>query len=531
MEQHASPDTQARRLPRWLMRGEAEALPVARWERVLVLAAMTIALGLGTAHLSAPSLWHDELVHVFVAKNITETLEPRLPSGVFYANAHAYNYLLAGFIAVLGDNEFAVRLPSAIFSALNVLLLYVLVRKLLGRETALMAAFMLAMFPWSVAWSRQARFYTLQQTFYLLMLWLAWRAFTTDRRKQAVRNGAGACLAFVGGMLTSVHSVLFLGPVAAYAAVRALCERQLRSRWVLVCLLAAALGTTAVSLYYLTATPVDRLAVFEHSGVGGRTPLPHEDPVRSARLYYLHWLNNNLSTGFLLAGLAGSVLLLVNKGHRGLFTFVAFWGPFFALTYLIGYRRARFLFFAYPFLIAAQAYFIVEGIRFMKTWRRSWLRAAVALMLLVFGLRLAWSALLLTGDSLEAARGHDITLARHHPPWRGPCEYVRERLDGDTVVLTTTSLPVLYYVGRVDEWFPSRILWWEADEIGLPGLEDAAALEAFMAQHPKGYFIEHIRRLSMWEAEFAEEIAFVNQHMQLIEEVSGHWVRVYAWGM
>ena len=338
-------------------------------------------------------------------------------------------------------------------------------------------------------------------------------------------------MAFVGGMLTSVHSVLFLGPVAAYAAVRALCERQLRSRWVLVCLLAAALGTTAVSLYYLTATPVDRLAVFEHSGVGGRTPLPHEDPVRSARLYYLHWLNNNLSTGFLLAGLAGSVLLLVNKGHRGLFTFVAFWGPFFALTYLIGYRRARFLFFAYPFLIAAQAYFIVEGIRFMKTWRRSWLRAAVALMLLVFGLRLAWSALLLTGDSLEAARGHDITLARHHPPWRGPCEYVRERLDGDTVVLTTTSLPVLYYVGRVDEWFPSRILWWEADEIGLPGLEDAAALEAFMAQHPKGYFIEHIRRLSMWEAEFAEEIAFVNQHMQLIEEVSGHWVRVYAWGM
>lgn len=531
MTYHEPPDTRSPLLSRWLWRGASEALPVARWERVLVLAAMTLVFVLGTARLSAPSLWHDELVHVFVAKSITQTLQPRLPGGALYANANAYNYVLAGFIALLGDGEFAVRLPSALFAALNVLLTYVLVRKLLGRQTALVAAFMLAVSPWSVGWSREARFYAMQQSCYLLMLLLAWQALQAETPRRAVTSALGGSVAFATGVLTSIHSVLFLAPVAVYAALRAAWDRRLWSRWVLACVLIAVLGATALGLYFLLAPPVDRSTVFERSGVGGRTVLSEEDHVRSLRFYYLHWLNNNLSTGFLLLGLAGSMAVLVREGHRGLFAWLAFWGPFLILTYLVGYRRERFLFFAYPFLVTAQAYAIVEGMRFLKTWRRSWTRTAAALLIIAFGVRLAWSAVQLAGDSFEAARGHDITLARHHPPWRGPCQYVREHLDEETVVITTTALPVLYYTGRVDQWFPSRIMWWEAGEIGFEGLEDTAALAAYLEQHPKGYFIEHIRRLSMWERQLGSEIAFVKQRMRLIEEASEDYVRVYSWGL
>ncbi|MFO7976409.1 MAG: glycosyltransferase family 39 protein [Candidatus Hydrogenedentota bacterium] len=517
-------------LGRWLSRGDRDTPAVARWERVLVLAAMTIALGLATTHLSAPSLWHDELVHVFVAKNITQTLEPRLPSGVFYANAYAYNYLLAPFVAFLGDGEFAVRLPAALFGVLNVLLTYLVVRKLLGRSTALVAAFMLAVFPWSVAWSREARFYTLQQTFYLVLLWFAWRMVNAERPKATIGNAALGVLAFAGGMLTSVHSVLFLTPVMGYTAIRAVAARRFSSRWVVFCLGAFAIGVAAVGLYYASAMPVDRTTVLDNAGLGGET-VTSGDHVRSTRLYYFHWLNYNLSTGFLIIGLVGSVVLLAREGHRGLFVFLGFWGPFVVLSCLIGYRRARFLFFAYPLLVAAQAYALVEGVRFLKTWRKSWMRAVAAVLILVFGVRLAWSAVKLVGDSIEVARGADITLARHHPPWRGPCEYVREHIDNETVVITTTGLPVLYYVGRVDAWFPSRIMWWEADEIGLEGLKNTEELAAFMARHPKGYFIEHIRRLSMWERQLADEIAFVEKHMRVIDEVSEPYVRVHAWGL
>jgi hypothetical protein len=353
--------------------------------------------------------------------------------------------------------------------------------------------------------------------------------FTAEGRREIVGSGFLAIAAFVGGMLTSVHSLVFLAPVAGYAAVRAVAARRLSSKWTVYCLAAAAIGAVATGLYYAAAMPVDRIAVVDNAGLGGGTVTPG-DHVRSIPLYYLHWLNNNLSAGFLLLGLVGSVALLAREGHRGLLVFLAFWGPFLVLSYLIGYRRARFLFFAYPFLVAAQAYAIVEGARFLKTWRKSWIHAVAALLILAFGARVAWSAVKLAGDSIEAARGADITLARHHPPWRGPCQYVREHLDDQTVVITTTSLPVLYYVGRVDEWFPSRILWWEADEIGSEGLKNTEELAAFMAQHPKGYFIEHIRRLSMWERQLADELAFVEKHMRVIKEASEPYVRVHAWG-
>src|SRR5690606_27597129 len=111
------------------------------------------------------------------------------------------------------------------------------------------------------------------------------------------------------------------------------------------------------------------------------------------------------------------------------------------------YRRERFIFFAFPFYLA------VSGIAFFWLWaqikrsRESWWRGFVAVAIIVFLLRGGVSMVRLTGDSLEAASGAHITLARRHPLWREPCQYVRDHLDG-AAVLSTTYLPALYYVGH-----------------------------------------------------------------------------------
>ncbi len=66
-------------------------------------------------------------------------------------------YLILPSVALFGLNEFAVRLPSAVFGILAVLAAYLLTKELFKSEkTALLAAFFLAISPWHIQFSRTA---------------------------------------------------------------------------------------------------------------------------------------------------------------------------------------------------------------------------------------------------------------------------------------------------------------------------------------------------------------------------------------
>lgn len=500
--------------------------PMAHWEKALAILAVCAALCLGTLNLAVPSLWHDELVHVFVARSIVETWRPCLPSGNICGSAPLYNAVLAGVIAVFGDGEGAVRMPSVLLAAATVMLTFLLVRSLLGRPTALVAAFALALSPWSVAWSRQARFYALQGTVYLVTLWLVWRLFASERVKAKLWLAIGAGVTYVCAILTSLHSVLFLATVGSYALFIGLYEKRGRYVWALVCCaVAVAAGLTMLG-YYLFLPTADSLAIFKEAGIGTKLT----DPVRGDRFYYVRWLWQNLSAGVFVLALVGFVLMLWHEGRRGLFVALAFWAPVLVLTFLIAYRRPRFMYFTFPFYVTAFSYGLVRLARFLPTARRSWLRAGLAVLIAVFLGRLALSAAYLTRDSMRVARGAHVTLARRHPQWREPCRYVRQRLHDGTAVLATTFIPVLYYVGRVDDWYPSRCIPWENWETGREGLKGVRDLEAFVAKHPKGYFLAEWWRFDVFP-EIAEDRAWVQTHMRRIEEGSSVDVTLYAWGM
>ena len=70
--------------------------PIARWEWALVALAVAAAVGFGATNLDRPSLWHDELFHVFVAKNVAENGQAVLPSGAPCTSATMYHVLLGG---------------------------------------------------------------------------------------------------------------------------------------------------------------------------------------------------------------------------------------------------------------------------------------------------------------------------------------------------------------------------------------------------------------------------------------------------
>lgn len=68
-----------------------------------------------------------------------------------------YIYLDSLFVKILGLSEFAVRLPSAIAGILSVTFIYLLAKKLFGKETiAQLSALLLAISPWSLQLSRAA---------------------------------------------------------------------------------------------------------------------------------------------------------------------------------------------------------------------------------------------------------------------------------------------------------------------------------------------------------------------------------------
>ena len=505
-------------------------LPIGRWEIAVVLVASGLALTLGFSNLGKPSLWHDEAAHVYIAKTIVETGQPRMLSGRPAPSGAAYSYVLAGFIALLGDSETVVRSPSVLLAGVNVLLTFLLVRRLLGRETAAVAAVALAISPWTVAWSREARLYTLHQAVYLATMMAAWQAFTAKGRKQIMGFAVCASAGYVLGLLTSLHSMLFLGAPGAYAFFLGLKgtihKRRPEWRWLLTCCVLGVVAVVTLGGYYLFLPEADHGAIFKEAGLNGVAP--PADHVRAHPLYYPIFFKNNLSIGYLVLAILGFGWMLAKEGRKGLFTALAFVIPLLALSY-IGYRRYRFLFFAFPFYVTAFSYALVQLTRLLATARRSWPRIVGAVLILLFAARLAVSTVRLAGDSIDAASGADVTLARRHPQWREPCTYVREHRNG-AAVLTTTYLPTLYYVGHVDTWYPNRYVVWEHIDSGLPGLATVDDVAKFMEEHPRGFFLAEWRRFGHWDRYLGDDVAWVEEHMTRIDEVSNTDITVYKWG-
>jgi uncharacterized membrane protein len=109
-----------------------------------------------TFRLGVKSLWDDE---------VTAVLHARRPVDVEFLCSDPYNpplyFMLLHFWRRLGEQEWALRLPSVAFGVLAVLLFFFLVRRLADAVVALIAAFLLAISPAFLLYSREARAYSL----------------------------------------------------------------------------------------------------------------------------------------------------------------------------------------------------------------------------------------------------------------------------------------------------------------------------------------------------------------------------------
>ena len=149
-----------------------QASPSNLVRRYLVAAVLLCLLAWGgflrVQALSASPYWMDEGYTINAVLGILEHGTQTLDSGQTYA-CPMYCYPTAAIAKTFGENAFSYRILAALAGTLFIVVIYFAGAQLFGPVVGLLAAFFATFSYWQIAWSRQARWYTLFEVF----IWLA----------------------------------------------------------------------------------------------------------------------------------------------------------------------------------------------------------------------------------------------------------------------------------------------------------------------------------------------------------------------
>ncbi len=148
----AGPTIATRRLP------SGANLPVSL-ERLLVVGIVVVAAILRLAWLGDHSIWYDEAFTVQIARSSWGHLLPTIRSTDMHPPL--YYLIMKTWVGLAGTSEAAIRLPSVVFGIVSVVLTYCLGRRLLSERVGLVAGALLAVSPFSIMASQDARMYAL----------------------------------------------------------------------------------------------------------------------------------------------------------------------------------------------------------------------------------------------------------------------------------------------------------------------------------------------------------------------------------
>ncbi|MCA8956361.1 MAG: glycosyltransferase family 39 protein [Planctomycetes bacterium] len=390
---------------------------------VVYLLAMTVlAATLRLYRLDQWSLWIDE-AHTF--RDVIAPSDVFWQSGVSkYPLSFA---LLRGAVhwfglAATDLSEGVLRLPAVFFGIASVPLIAVVSRGIVGRRAALLAGLLLAMSPWHIYWSQNARFYSIVMFFCLAAMGALYHGL--ERRNWWLVLSS-ACLFFLGGY-SHPSAYLPAGAALAYTLLASFSRRATtrRGNWVplIVVLLVALLVVMSLPI-------LQRLWEVKR-------------PVFSL-FHLIQTLVFFVGVPVLVAALGGAVHLFGRPGRAGLFLACMALLPLLALVVLSfgGFQRltAQYAFASLPavYLLAA-----VLLITLLQAFRDIGVRALV--------LRLVPLVMI-----LGHMAGEDYLYFEKQygwrPRWGEAVRYVKEQHRRawprrELVVITTNGPSIRYYL-------------------------------------------------------------------------------------
>jgi 4-amino-4-deoxy-L-arabinose transferase-like glycosyltransferase len=157
-----------------------------RWPALVFVLALLPRL----TSLGARPFWLDEAFTFHRA-----SLAPAALVNDSFLNHHMPSFfLMLSPLVGLGDPQYWLRLPSAVFGALAVMLVYLIACRIAGRTAGIIAALIIGLSPTALAFSQEARSYTLEMFLILVALYGIIRlAMDIPAASRPIRwNGTGA---------------------------------------------------------------------------------------------------------------------------------------------------------------------------------------------------------------------------------------------------------------------------------------------------------------------------------------------------
>ncbi len=178
-------------------------LAVARWPAVVfILALIPRLIDLGTR-----PFWLDE---VFTFQRASLAPAALVQDSFFNHHMPSFFLLLSPF-AALGHPQFWLRAPSAFFGALSVMLVFLIARRIAGRFAGIIAALVLGLSPTALAFSQEARSYTMEMSLILIALYGIVRLALDVPAASAPLKSRAAATGWLAYMLGSAAALDVLG--------------------------------------------------------------------------------------------------------------------------------------------------------------------------------------------------------------------------------------------------------------------------------------------------------------------------------
>jgi Dolichyl-phosphate-mannose-protein mannosyltransferase len=149
-----------------------------------VLAVLMVSgLALRLWNLGYLNFWGDENITALAVRGIIDHGYPKFPSGMIYFRSLPTTYLSALFAMLFGEEKFALRLPSVLFSVATLFLIYKLGQRIFSTTVGVAAAFVLTFSYWDLEFARHARMYVPFAFFYCFSLYAIYRGVLENDRK------------------------------------------------------------------------------------------------------------------------------------------------------------------------------------------------------------------------------------------------------------------------------------------------------------------------------------------------------------
>jgi hypothetical protein len=196
-------------------RASASGAAMSSAERLGIAGMLLVAFGLRLWNLGSLGLVGDEGHQALAVAGILKYGYPLVPAGTIYLRGGPYLYVEALFAALGGGvSPLTLRLPSALFGTLAILMVFLLARLLKGPRVAFIAAFLTACSLWELEMSRYARMYTLLQLAYLGTAWAFVRGYVRGELRARLLTFAWAALAILTHQLGLFVLCWFALPLA-----------------------------------------------------------------------------------------------------------------------------------------------------------------------------------------------------------------------------------------------------------------------------------------------------------------------------